>query len=600
MIDEIFVCYLLKINKGSEWLLGENKFRALGRSSYIVTANHQLGDDFRDGSIGPFSYKRKNGRIAVVGMYGGKSEPKTPMGFRLDYLIWSLKVYALLRKRAARTKIRHNNFAQVLTPIPKPVYESPNFLFGPVGGQGPWYKVQFLPFRYKVINYLIFRGIYSAIADRIRRMNVIFVHPILAERFGCSQIQPAIQLRREVFIERKKAPRVIHVSRRVYFKLPDLHRRLFEDLSDLHPELDFTVIGSGWGEFHSRNNLRFCDSLTRDEIMLLFSESRFHVNLSLELAGIVNLEAALNKCITIGATKSGAEYLLGLKGDYLVDLYDPAISMDDIVSQVSKIIRLYDETEAERQFIQAQQHTFISSIDIVDGQVACGNLNKRDGRSVSLSYIFVPDGDFISEQRKSKHFVNHHSFLEISKKGFVFNRERGEFFVDGKLLKMTLDVLGIKHVYVPGALYLADRLKNTMPDACFFALPNKDTAGALLRLGYAYGMVLPIVREENLLDTARKIVEAAAGKLVIMGIGSPNQDLLAQEIVKLDDRLEVLCVGAAVEFLAGTQKSPPAAVRKAGFEWLWRLATNFRVTLPRVTTSVAGFLMMLLSNKVKR
>ena len=360
MINAIFVCYLLKINKGSEWLLGENTYRTLGNGSFIVTANHQIEGDFHDGTIGPFKYKRKNGRIAVVGMFGRQTEPKTPMGFRFDYLVWSLKVYALLGKRATRRKISHINFAQVMTPIPKLVRESKGFQFGPVGGQGPWYKVRFLPFKNKLINYIIFEWIYGIMEYRISRMNAIFVHPILSDRFGGGPIQPAIQLKHEVYGTQEKKPQVVHVSRRVYFKLPDLHKKLFENLSALHPELDFVVVGAGWGDVPSQKNLHFLDSLPRGEIIVLFAQSRFHVNLSLELAGIVNLEAALNKCITIGATNSGAEYLLKLSGDYLVDIYNPKVSSDDITIQLSKIIRHYDKSEAERQHEQAQRHTFIA------------------------------------------------------------------------------------------------------------------------------------------------------------------------------------------------------------------------------------------------
>lgn len=360
MISKIFVCYLLKINKGSEWLLGENAYWALKNGNYIITAKHQVQDGFRDGSIGPFNYKRKDGRIAVVGMFGGNAEPRSPMGFRLDYLIWSIRVYARLKKRAVRRKICHINFAQVLTPIPNLVRSSRGFRFGPVGGQGPWYKVRYLPLRYKAVNYIIFEWVYAAINNRIRKMNVLFVHPLLADRFGIGGVRPAIQLRYEGFAAKEKKPQVVHVSRRVYFKLPDLHRRLFEDLSSLHPQLDFIVVGAGWGGGQSRDNLRFIDALPREEIMTLFAESQYHLNLSLELAGIVNLEAALNKCITIGSTKSGAEYLLGLNRDYLVDLYDPTISIRNIVVHISKIIKHYNEQEAERQYEQARQYTFVA------------------------------------------------------------------------------------------------------------------------------------------------------------------------------------------------------------------------------------------------
>jgi len=158
---------------------------------------------------------------------------------------------------------------------------------------------------------------------------------------------------------------------------------------------------------------------------------------------------------------------------------------------------------------------------------------------------------------------------------------------------------GIKHFYLPGAVYLKERLKYTPPQKCFFAFANEPTRCSIAKLGYSYGKVIPMICEHNLNEVAYSIVEAAQGKLVIVGIGSPNQDLLAQKIVELDPKLEVLCVGAAVEFLAGTQKSPPAIVRRMSLEWLWRLVTNFSVTLPRLTVSVVSFLKLLIFKKLR-
>lgn len=229
-----------------------------------------------------------------------------------------------------------------------------------------------------------------------------------------------------------------------------------------------------------------------------------------------------------------------------------------------------------------------------------GSMNKPSSIPLSLLDIFAPSKVKISARQTAKHFVNHHSFLMLVKKGFSFDRERGEFFVDGQFLKLTLDVLGVKHNYVPGAVYLGNKLKHKAPGECFFALPNDASARSLANLGYGHAMVLPQVCDENLLEVACSIVTAAEGRLVIMGIGSPNQDIVAKTIVELDHQLDVLCVGAAVEFLAGTQKSPPLMVRRFKLEWLWRLVTNFGVTLPRVTTSAAIFLTLVVKAAVKR
>lgn len=228
------------------------------------------------------------------------------------------------------------------------------------------------------------------------------------------------------------------------------------------------------------------------------------------------------------------------------------------------------------------------------------NMPKLKSTPLSLTNIFSPTNIDKNKRGKARHFVNHHSFLMLFRREFSFNRTWGDFFVDGRFLKITLSFLGVKHTFVQGAVYLNDRLKNSLPDKCFFAVASDATALSLNSLGYRNAAVLPIISDGNRLEVARRIICEADGRLVILGIGSPNQDILAQKIAILDERIEVLCVGAAVEFLANTQKSPPEPVRRLGLEWLWRLITNFPVTFPRVTTSTFGFLALLVGKKLAR
>jgi len=71
-----------------------------------------------------------------------------------------------------------------------------------------------------------------------------------------------------------------------------------------------------------------------------------------------------------------------------------------------------------------------------------GNLKKRNNTPLSLVDIFAPACTRASERSKAKHFVNHHSFLRLFEKGFSFDREVGEFLVDGNFLKLVLGALG--------------------------------------------------------------------------------------------------------------------------------------------------------------
>jgi N-acetylglucosaminyldiphosphoundecaprenol N-acetyl-beta-D-mannosaminyltransferase len=69
-----------------------------------------------------------------------------------------------------------------------------------------------------------------------------------------------------------------------------------------------------------------------------------------------------------------------------------------------------------------------------------------------------------------------------------------------------------------------------------------------------------------------KIVNEYKPEVTWIGIGSPNQVLLASYLSKkVKHKCLYMCVGAAVPFLAGTVPQAPKWMRSAGLEWLFRL-----------------------------
>lgn len=70
---------------------------------------------------------------------------------------------------------------------------------------------------------------------------------------------------------------------------------------------------------------------------------------------------------------------------------------------------------------------------------------------------------------------------------------------------------------------------------------------------------------------------ANPARFTILAVGSPGQEILAHEIARTGQASGIgLCVGAALEFLAGAQRRAPAWMQHAGLEWLHRLARNPR------------------------
>jgi len=77
--------------------------------------------------------------------------------------------------------------------------------------------------------------------------------------------------------------------------------------------------------------------------------------------------------------------------------------------------------------------------------------------------------------------------------------------------------------------------------------------------------------DERTIDEVVARVNAAAPQLVLLALGSPKQELLADRIAARVRPAVVLGIGAGLDFIAGTVKRAPAFFREHGLEWLYRL-----------------------------
>ncbi len=72
---------------------------------------------------------------------------------------------------------------------------------------------------------------------------------------------------------------------------------------------------------------------------------------------------------------------------------------------------------------------------------------------------------------------------------------------------------------------------------------------------------------------ARRITQSGA-RIVLVALGAPKQELFASHMAKITPELGFICIGAALDFIAGTQARAPQIFQKTGFEWVWRLMSN--------------------------
>ena len=75
-------------------------------------------------------------------------------------------------------------------------------------------------------------------------------------------------------------------------------------------------------------------------------------------------------------------------------------------------------------------------------------------------------------------------------------------------------------------------------------------------------------------DTAIAAVKASGARLCFVALGAPKQEVFAARAVAQGCTAGFVCIGAAVDFVAGVQVRAPVVFQRYGMEWAWRLANN--------------------------
>lgn len=130
----------------------------------------------------------------------------------------------------------------------------------------------------------------------------------------------------------------------------------------------------------------------------------------------------------------------------------------------------------------------------------------------------------------------------------------------------------------------------------FFASSDAVLGGLRAKLLSRYrdirisgGEVYPfgILGESDRRDLVKRVLDSGAD-VMWMGISSPRQDKEAFWLSQATGKT-VICVGAALDFEAGAQKSAPRWVQRIGFEWFYRLLREPKRLLHRYTVGSLQF-----------
>ena len=155
--------------------------------------------------------------------------------------------------------------------------------------------------------------------------------------------------------------------------------------------------------------------------------------------------------------------------------------------------------------------------------------------------------------------------------------EKFIFWPDG-----ILSILITRNFYkIPGRDILNDLIddcKNNNRKICFIgdALPLQNKF--LLQFKWTnkiipYGTVDEIEKEITNIDE----------KIIVLNIPSPKQDLLAIRLIKRFPQANIYCTGGALNMLMGNENIVPTFLNRVGLEWLWRLRTDTKRRLIRLS-----------------
>jgi exopolysaccharide biosynthesis WecB/TagA/CpsF family protein len=88
-------------------------------------------------------------------------------------------------------------------------------------------------------------------------------------------------------------------------------------------------------------------------------------------------------------------------------------------------------------------------------------------------------------------------------------------------------------------------------------------------------------------DFAIDSIRASGAKLCFVALGAPRQELFAARCLDQLNGTGLLCIGAALDFIAGMQTRAPSLTQKVGLEWAWRMLRDPRRLGPRYARCIA-------------
>jgi exopolysaccharide biosynthesis WecB/TagA/CpsF family protein len=90
-------------------------------------------------------------------------------------------------------------------------------------------------------------------------------------------------------------------------------------------------------------------------------------------------------------------------------------------------------------------------------------------------------------------------------------------------------------------------------------------------------------------EQAAERIAASGAALCFVAFGAPKQEIFSERMARRSPQIGFVCIGAALDFIAGEKTRAPAAFQRLGLEWAWRLMSEPRRMASRYARCAAVF-----------
>jgi N-acetylglucosaminyldiphosphoundecaprenol N-acetyl-beta-D-mannosaminyltransferase len=132
-------------------------------------------------------------------------------------------------------------------------------------------------------------------------------------------------------------------------------------------------------------------------------------------------------------------------------------------------------------------------------------------------------------------------------------------------------------------------LLGAAPGVAERAIPIAEAKYPGVRIVGAYGPPFGFERDAAENERILEMIAKANPDLLLVGLGAPKQELWVHRNRERIDASVALCIGAAIDFLAGEKPRAPKLIRRIGLEWLHRALTEPKRLFPRYARNAVQF-----------